>query len=230
MPRAVAAAVLLMVAGGAAVLATGLAVNLDRVTALLTTLDAGIVGNIGLLLAQLAYAPNAIIWSACYALGPGFTLGGSSIVSPAATELGALPSIPLLAAVPDVGPGGVSHLWWLALGVAAGAVAATLVVLARPSARFDETDPGRGAGRGSGGLRVHRRRLVDQWRPGLRPAGRTRSPARPGVGDGDVHDGVVRSDLRVAARSVEPASPTTAIGELPTCSRRPGRRMPTRRR
>ena len=138
-PRAVAAAVLLMVAGGAAVLATGLAVNLDRIARLLATLDAGIVGNVALLLAQLAYAPNAIVWSACYALGPGFTLGGSSIVSPAATELGALPSIPLLAAVPDVGPGGVSHLWWLALGVAAGAVAATLVVLARPSARFDET-------------------------------------------------------------------------------------------
>ena len=88
---------------------------------------------------QLAYAPNAIVWAASYAIGPGFTLGNGSIVSPAATELGALPAIPLLTAVPDVGPGGVSHLWWLALGVAAGAVAATLVVLARPTARFDET-------------------------------------------------------------------------------------------
>ena len=90
-------------------------------------------------MAQLAYAPNAIVWAASYAIGPGFTLGNGSIVSPAATELGALPAIPLLTAVPDVGPGGVSHLWWLALGVAAGAVAATLVVLARPTARFDET-------------------------------------------------------------------------------------------
>lgn len=138
-PRAVVAAVLLMVAGGAAVLASGLALNLDRVAKLLAELDAGVIGNVALLLGQLAYAPNAIVWSACYALGPGFTLGNGSIVSPAATELGALPSIPLLAAVPDVGPGGVSHLWWLALGVAAGAVAATQVVLARPSARFDET-------------------------------------------------------------------------------------------
>jgi hypothetical protein len=138
-PRAVGAAVLLMLAGGAAVLATGLALNLGRVAALLEALDAGIVGNLALLLGQLAFAPNAIVWAACYALGPGFTLGNGSIVSPAATELGALPSIPLLAAVPDVGPGGVSHLWWLTLGVAAGAVAATLVVLARPSARFDET-------------------------------------------------------------------------------------------
>ena len=102
-------------------------------------LDAGIVGNIALLVGQLAYAPNAVVWAASYAIGPGFTLGNGSIVSPAATELGALPAIPLLTAVPDVGPGGVSHLWWLALGVAAGAVAATLVVLARPTARFDET-------------------------------------------------------------------------------------------
>lgn len=138
-PRAVAAAVLLMVGGGTAVLASGLALNLDRVTRLVSELDAGIVGNVALLLGQLAYAPNAIVWSACYALGPGFSLGAGSLVSPAATELGALPSIPLLAAVPDVGPGGVSHLWWLALGVAAGAVAATQVVLARPSARFDQT-------------------------------------------------------------------------------------------
>lgn len=138
-PRAVGAALLLMMAGGAGVLATGLLLNIDRVTALLATLDAGFAGNVALLVGQLAYAPNAIVWSASYALGPGFGLGGESIVSPAATELGALPSIPLLAAVPDVGPGGVSHLWWLTLGVAAGAVAATLVVLARPTARCDET-------------------------------------------------------------------------------------------
>lgn len=138
-PRAVAAALLLMVAGGAAVLATGLAVNRERLTAMIEALDAGLVGNVALLLGQLAYAPNAVVWAASYAIGPGFTLGNGSLVSPAATELGLLPSIPLLTAVPDVGPGGVSHLWWLALGVAAGAVAATLVVLARPTARFDET-------------------------------------------------------------------------------------------
>lgn len=138
-PRAVGAALLLMVVGGATVLVLGLAVNLERVVALLTALDAGVVGNAALLIAQLAYGPNAVIWAASYAIGPGFTLGAGSIVSPAATELGVLPSIPLLAAVPDVGPGGISHLWWLALGVAAGAVAATLVVLARPTARVDET-------------------------------------------------------------------------------------------
>jgi hypothetical protein len=138
-PRAVGAALLLMLAGGAAVLAAGLAVNLDRVAALLDALGAGLVGNTALLVGQLAYAPNAVVWAACYALGPGFTLGNGSIVSPAATEIGLLPSIPMLAAVPDVGPGAVSHLWWLALGVAAGAVAATLVVLARPTARVDET-------------------------------------------------------------------------------------------
>ena len=138
-PRAVAAALLLMIAGGAAVLATGLAANRERLTTMIDSLDAGVAGNVVLLVGQLAYAPNAVVWAASYAIGPGFTLGNGSLVSPAATELGLLPSIPLLTAVPDVGPGGVSHLWWLALGVAAGAVAATLVVLARPTARFDET-------------------------------------------------------------------------------------------
>lgn len=139
LPRAVTAALLLMVAGGAAVLATGLAVNRERLTVMIDALDAGVIGNVALLLGQLAFAPNAVVWAASYAIGPGFTLGNGSLVSPASTELGLLPSIPLLTAVPDVGPGGVSHLWWLALGVAAGAVAATLVVLARPTARFDET-------------------------------------------------------------------------------------------
>lgn len=138
-PRAIIASVLFMLAGGAAVLVTGLALNLDRVTRLLESLDTGVVGGVVLLLAQLAYAPNVIVWAGSYALGAGFSLGAGSVISPATTELGVLPSIPMLAAVPDAGPGGVSHLWWLALGVASGAVAATLVVLAQPSARFDET-------------------------------------------------------------------------------------------
>lgn len=138
-PRAVGAALLLMFAGGAAVLVTGLVANRDRVTALVESLDAGVIGNIVLLLGQLAYAPNVVVWAASYALGAGFSLGGDTIVSPAVTELGVLPPIPMLAAVPDVGPGGASHLWWLALGIAAGAMAATLVVISRPTARLDET-------------------------------------------------------------------------------------------
>ena len=60
-------------------------------------------------------------------------------MSPAVTSVGLLPSFPLLAAAPDTDgrvPGG---LWWLAAGVAAGVVSASVAVLSRRRARFDET-------------------------------------------------------------------------------------------
>jgi hypothetical protein len=39
-----------------------------------------------LLLLQLAFAPNALVWSASYALGSGFSLGAGSVVAPAASN------------------------------------------------------------------------------------------------------------------------------------------------
>ena len=44
-----------------------------------------------------------------YALGSGFVLGAGSVVAPAATELGILPGMPLLGALPAAGPGGPSR-------------------------------------------------------------------------------------------------------------------------
>jgi hypothetical protein len=138
-PRAVAGAQLTLLAAGAAALATGLVVHVDRVVALSESLDAGVVGGIALLLAQLAFVPNAVVWSASYALGAGFTLGQGSVVAPASTQLGLLPSVPLLGALPGSGAGEPVQLWWLAAGALAGAVAAWLVTRARPAARLDET-------------------------------------------------------------------------------------------
>ena len=96
-------------------------------------------GNVALLALQLAFAPNLIIWAASYALGAGFSLGSGALVAPAGTELGLLPAIPVFGALPEVGPAGTGQLWWLAGGVLAGVVAAVVVVLGRPAARFDET-------------------------------------------------------------------------------------------
>ncbi|MCW2810654.1 MAG: hypothetical protein JWP61_1112 [Friedmanniella sp.] len=138
-PRAVLAAQLTMLAGGAAVLLTALLLHLSRVADLTAAVQPGVAGGIALLLAQLVLVPNAVVWAASYALGPGFTLGLGSVVAPAGTELGVLPGLPLLGSLPGVGPGSVALLWWLAIGVLAGAVAAFLVVRTRPQARFDET-------------------------------------------------------------------------------------------
>ena len=138
-PRAVLGAQLTMLAAGAVALTTALVLHFSRVVDLTVSLDAGLAGGIVLLVAQLAYLPNAVVWAASYTLGAGFSLGEGSVVAPASTQLGLLPSVPLLGALPSSGPGQLSELWWLAAGVLAGAVAAWLVVRARPAARFDET-------------------------------------------------------------------------------------------
>ncbi|MET1006689.1 MAG: DUF6350 family protein [Propionibacteriaceae bacterium] len=138
-PRAVLGAQLAMVVTGAAALAASIVLHLDRVLALTNSLEAGLAGGIILTVAQLAFLPNAVIWAASYTLGAGFSLGQATIVSPASTQLGILPSVPLLGALPSTGPGTMNELWWLAAGALAGAVAAWLVMRARPAARFDET-------------------------------------------------------------------------------------------
>ena len=137
LPRAVLGAQLLLLASGAALLVTGMVRRLDTVTALHSALDPGVAGGIALLLAQLAVVPNALVWTASYALGSGFVVGAGSVVAPAGTELGMLPGLPLLGALPAAGPGDPSLLWWLASGVLAGAVAAGIVVQSRPVLRLD---------------------------------------------------------------------------------------------
>ena len=91
---------LVMLAAGAAVLVTGLVRHLDRVEALFDALGPGVAGGIALLMVQLAFVPNAFVWSGSYALGAGFSLGTGSVVAPAGTELGILPGIPMLGALP----------------------------------------------------------------------------------------------------------------------------------
>ncbi len=53
---------------------------------------------------SLLVVPNAVVFSGSYLLGPGFTVGTHTLVSPAVVTVGALPMFPLLAALPDTGP------------------------------------------------------------------------------------------------------------------------------
>ncbi|WP_375423748.1 DUF6350 family protein [uncultured Friedmanniella sp.] len=151
-PRAALGAQLVLLLAGAAVTVTGVVQHLDRVMTLQQSLHAGVTGTVALVAAQLALAPNAFVWAASYALGGGFTLGNGSLVAPAGTDLGVLPGLPILGALPAEGPGPAAALWWLAAGVLAGAVAAWLVVRARPQARFDETSLVGGLAGLTGGL------------------------------------------------------------------------------
>jgi hypothetical protein len=96
-------------------------------------LNPGVVGAVLLLLAQLAYLPNAVLWAIAYMLGPGFAVGAGTVAAPTGSVLGQLPAFPLFAALPTgthgSGPG------WLAAamlafpylaGVVGGLVAARL--------------------------------------------------------------------------------------------------------
>ena len=138
MARALVAAQLVVLVAGAALLVTSLGTHRERVQALHVALEPGVAGAIALLLLQLAFAPNALVWSASYALGPGFSLGAGSVVAPGGTQLGMVPAIPLLGALPMAGPGDVAQLWWLTAGAISGAIACCLALAGRPALRFDQ--------------------------------------------------------------------------------------------
>ncbi len=67
-------------------------------------------GAILLTLVHLAYLPTLIVWGASWVAGPGFQVGSGSTFSPAASEPGVLPSLPMFALLPDGG-----SVWMLAV-------------------------------------------------------------------------------------------------------------------
>ncbi|MFC6357521.1 DUF6350 family protein [Luteococcus peritonei] len=138
-PRAVAAALAVMVGTGAVVAATALLMNRSRVVQLHDALLPGTAGGIVLLLLQLAWLPNLVLWCASWALGAGLSLGTGTVVSPAQNLTGMLPNIPVLGAVGPNGPGPRVALVWMLSGVLAGVLAAAVICRARRSARLDET-------------------------------------------------------------------------------------------
>jgi hypothetical protein len=72
----------LLAAAGAVLAGASLAVHLPEVKAASDALAPGVGGAALLLLAQLAYIPNAIIWAVAYTLGPGFAFGTGTVVAP----------------------------------------------------------------------------------------------------------------------------------------------------
>ncbi|MEU9185168.1 DUF6350 family protein [Streptomyces sp. NPDC048484] len=95
-------------------------------------------GRVSVLLLALALIPNAAVWGAAYALGPGFALGAGHAAGPLLSDPGSrLPPFPLLAAVPDAGSG--TPLNWAAGAVplVAGVVVAWFTVGAGVPGRKD---------------------------------------------------------------------------------------------
>ena len=93
---------LTVLTGAGAILAgASLATHMGDFRSVDVALAPGLVGGGLLFLAQLAFIPNAIVWSICYTLGPGFAFGTGTVVAPTGSALGPLPMLPMLAALPS---------------------------------------------------------------------------------------------------------------------------------
>jgi hypothetical protein len=138
----VGAAGSLTVLGAAGMLTTAvtLANHERQFTAVYTLLGPGLVGTGLLLLAQIAYLPNAVVWAIAYMLGPGFAVGAGTVVAPTGSVLGPVPAFPLLAALPTGSHGsgpGVLVAAMVAIPYLAGAIGGLLVVRLVPQVTID---------------------------------------------------------------------------------------------
>jgi hypothetical protein len=125
----------LLTAGGALLGAVSLGTHLGEFASLSRSLEPGAIGSVLLLVTQLAYLPNAILWAIAYTLGPGFAFGAGTMVTPTGAALGQLPAFPLLAALPPGTHGTPAWLTFivLVLPYLAGCAAGLLLVRAAPT-------------------------------------------------------------------------------------------------
>jgi hypothetical protein len=146
----------ILTAAGAVLAGASLAVHLPEVRAATDALAPGVGGAALLLLAQLAYVPNAIVWAVAYTLGPGFAFGTGTVVAPTGSVLGPVPVFPMLAAIPSgARPGGPA---WVPVAVLclpylAGAFAGIVTVRIAPTPVLEAAPLwGFAAGAAAGGL------------------------------------------------------------------------------
>ena len=121
------AAVALTALLGAAGVAFAMAAFLrgGEAVALYESLRVDGLGTTVISLGQLAYVPTLLVWAAAWIGGPGFAVGVGTAVSPAGTQVGAVPGIPVLGLIPEV-----SSPWTLVVvlvPIAAGALAGWIV-------------------------------------------------------------------------------------------------------
>ena len=85
------------------------------------SLHTELLGGILVTVAQLALVPTVVIWAASWLIGPGFALGTGSLVSPLGTDLGPIPAVPILGALPS------GESAWGFVGILVPLIAAFLV-------------------------------------------------------------------------------------------------------
>ncbi|GHB85769.1 hypothetical protein GCM10010397_66390 [Streptomyces spinoverrucosus] len=104
--RAATAGAAVLVGGGALLVAASLVWHGPAARVAFAQLTEGWSGRFAVLLLCLALVPNAAVWGAAYALGPGFALSAGHVTGPLYSDpTPLLPPFPLLAAVPGAGAG-----------------------------------------------------------------------------------------------------------------------------
>jgi len=111
---------------GLALVLVAIAARIGTVSALHTSLDAGVVGGAVLVVGQLLVVPDLAVWATAWLAGPGFSLGQGASVTLSGAHPGLLPLVPVLGALPSGGelPGWVLGL--LAVPVLVGALVSWL--------------------------------------------------------------------------------------------------------
>lgn len=139
--RACGVAVGTLVAAGALLAGAALAADLPRAAELSRALTPGAVSGIALLLLGVLYVPNAAIWAAAFAVGPGFAVGTGTSVSVLGVTLGPVPAMPLLAALPEGERVAPIVLPFLAAPLVAGILAGVLVARRLDTGDYGPSDP-----------------------------------------------------------------------------------------
>lgn len=122
--RPALAGVVALLAAGAVMALAMVAVNLDRVGVVNSYVDPGVVGGTLFTLGQAAYLPTAASWAVGFMSGPGFSIGEGTLVSWGSAQIGPLPLVPVLGALPDPGDLPAWTYGTVAVPVLVGAVVA----------------------------------------------------------------------------------------------------------
>ena len=96
-------------------------VNFSQATLITEVLAPGIFGSVLLLILNLVYLPNAALAALSYVSGAGFAVGAGTHLSPITQDIGQIPALPLLAALPVD-----SNKWFLLFAIVIIALGALL--------------------------------------------------------------------------------------------------------
>ena len=153
--RAAGVGAAVLVGGGASLVAVSLVWHGGVARHSFLQLTEGWSGRFAVLFLCLVLVPNAAVWGAAYALGPGFVLGTGHVVNPlSSAPAPLLPPFPLLAAVPDAGTGAWPNWIAGAVPVAAGLTVGWFVGGAEARGASTSADAGTSGARQTAGTAV----------------------------------------------------------------------------